>query len=115
MAVDFESDDPKALLADFDARIEQSASKGKITTWEKSADGKYYTHKAPEWNKKAWLKPRTSSKRLTFNIIKPKDQKITRVVYAYYHGHLIETFLAHFDDQFEAGTASALATSEDNC
>ncbi len=115
MAVIFHTDKPQKLLNSFDAKIEQKEASGKITTWEKSDDGKYYTHKAKEWTKKAWFKPNVGTSRLTFNIIKPKDANVTATVYAYYHGHLIETFLNHFDHDFETGEATALATSGDNC
>jgi len=115
MAVTFFTDKPKTLLSEFDKRIEQKEVKGKITTWQKSTDGKYYTHKAAEWAKKAWFKPSTSDGKLVFNIIKPKESSVTVLVYAYYHGHLIETFLNHFDQNFENGCASALPTSADLC
>jgi hypothetical protein len=55
MCVRFFTDDPKDLLSSFNARIEQKEEKGKITTWERSDDKKYYTHKATEWHKKAWF------------------------------------------------------------
>jgi hypothetical protein len=115
MAAIFYTEKPKTLLSEFDKRIEQKEAKGKITTWEKSADGKFYTHKAAEWTKKAWFKPSTSDGRLTFNIVKPKDKNVTTLVYAYYHGHLIETFLNHFDKDFSSAEATALPTSGDNC
>jgi hypothetical protein len=113
MAIHFTTKDAKSLLEAFDARIAQSEPKGKITTWEKSDDGKYYTHKAPEWNKKAWLRPKIEASQLTFNIIKPKNKNVTAVAYAYYHGHLIETFLNHFDNSFQNGVASALPETDD--
>lgn len=115
MAAVFFSEKPKTLLSEFDKRIEQKEAKGKITTWQKSDDGKYYTHKAADWAKKAWFKPSTSDGRLTFNIVKPKDRNVTTLVYAYYHGHLIETFLNHFDQDFSSGSATALPTSVDVC
>lgn len=114
MAVNFATDKPKTLLRKFDDAIHQDEPKGKITTWEASDDGKYYTHTADRWAKKAWFKPVTSEGRLTFNIIKPKNRNVTSPVYSYYHGHLIETFLNHFDKDFTTGCATALATSEDN-
>jgi hypothetical protein len=80
----------QALLDEFDARIEQRELKDKITTWEKSTDGNYYTHKAAEWTKKAWFKPVVAADKLVFNIIKPKSANVSGVAYAYYHGHLIE-------------------------
>jgi hypothetical protein len=113
MAVSFSADKPKSLLDKFDAAISQKEQKGKIETWEKSDDGKHYTHKAKEWNKKAWFKPKIKQGELTFNIIKPKNQNISIVTYGYYHGHLIETFLNHFDDDFEQGGATAKPTDED--
>jgi hypothetical protein len=113
MAIHFTTSTAAALLKAFDERISQREPKGKITTWEKSDDGEYYTHKASEWNCKAWLKPKIERDQLTFNIVKPKNQEVTTVVYAYYHGHLIETFLNHFDESFEYGFASAMPQAGD--
>jgi hypothetical protein len=115
MAVVFMTDAAQKLLNNFDARIAQNEEKGKITTWSKSDDGKFYTHKSAEWAKKAWFKPAVSADRLTFNIIKPQNANVTTVVYAYYHGHLIETFLNHFDEQFSSGQATALPATADHC
>jgi hypothetical protein len=114
MAIHFTTSSAASLLKAFDARISQTEAKGKITTWEKSDDGKYYTHKATEWSKKAWLRPKIEANQLTFNIIKPKDKNVSALAYAYYHGHLIETFLNHFDDSFGNGVASALPEADDN-
>lgn len=113
--VHFATDNPQALLKSFDARIDQSAPKGKITTWKRSQDGNYYTHTSAEWGMKAWFKPKVDSERLIFNIIKPKNSDISTIVYGYYHGHLIETFLNHFDQAFHDGMATATPTSGDLC
>jgi hypothetical protein len=115
MAVSFLTDAAKTLLKKFDAKIDQHEAKGKITTWERSEDGEYYTHTSAEWKKKAWMKPQIKSDRLVFNIIKPKSSAVTTTVYGYYHGHLIETFLNHFDTAFTEGKATAQATSDDLC
>lgn len=115
MAVRFHTQTPKALLAKFDAAVKQKEAKGKIDTWEISDDGKYYTHTAERWTKKAWFKPSTSDNLLTFNIIKPKNQNVTSSVYAYYHGHLIETFLNHFDADFTSAEATAMPAAGDVC
>ena len=115
MAVNFMTDNAHALLDSFDARIDQSEAKGKITTWEKSDDGEYYTHTSVDWRKKAWFRPKVETDRLIFNIIKPKNAGVSTVVYGYYHGHLIETFLNHFDTDFRDGRATARATSGDKC
>lgn len=115
MADYFYTSEPQWLLDEFDRRIHQKEAKGKITTWEKSSDGLYYTHKSEEWGKKAWFKPKVEVGRLTFNIIKTKANDVSRVVYGYYHGHLIETFLNHFDQDFTIAEATALATAGDKC
>lgn len=113
MAVHFTTAAAQALLKEFDKRISQSEPAGKITTWEKSADGAYYTHRAKEWQAKAWMKPTIQSDKLVFNIVKPKNSDVSATVYAYYHGHLTETFLNHFDKMFTYGVSSALADPGD--
>ena len=115
MADYFFTDTPQWLLDQFDKKIEQKEATGKITTWERSRNGEYYTHKSEEWGKKAWFKPTVERDRLVFNIIKPKDRNITKPVYGYYHGHLIETFLNHFDQNFTKAEATALAARGDRC
>jgi hypothetical protein len=115
MADYFFTDSPQTLLDEFNKRIDQKEPKGKITTWMRSDDGKFYTHKSDEWGKKAWFKPTVGKDKLTFNIIKPKDRNVTTPVYGYYHGHLIETFLNHFDKDFTKADASALPAIGDIC
>lgn len=114
MAVTFVTSDAKNLLKEFNARIDQTEKKGKIETWMKSDDGKYYTHTAKDWTKKAWFKPDAQDGKLVFNIIKPKSSNISTVTYGYYHGHLTETFLNHFDSDFTQAQSSAKPTSSDN-
>lgn len=111
MAISFTTQSPQALLTAFNQAIHD----GKITTWEKSDDGKYYTHKAANWAQKAWFKPGLGNDRLTFNIIRPQNANVTNLVYAYYHGHLSETFLNHFDQLFRLSSASALPEAGDVC
>lgn len=114
MALYFFTDRPRALLKKFDARIDQTEAKGKITTWERSDDGAYYTHKAPDWHRRAWLKPVVCDDRLRFNIIRPENVSIATEVYGYYHGHLIETFLNHFDEDFSRASATGLPSESDD-
>lgn len=113
MAVYFKTENAASLLKKFDARIAQTESKGKITTWVKRSD-ELYTHKAADWVNKAFLKAVVEAEQLRFNIIRPKGENIAVEVYGYYHGHLIETFLNHFDKDFVWGYASALPKSGDN-
>jgi len=115
MAVYFNTSDAAGLLKKFDGAIKQKEAKGKITTWIISADGKFYTHAADAWTKKAWFTPTVEKSRLRFNIIKPKSANVSLVVFGYYHGHLIETFLNHFAADFTLAEATAGSTSNDNC
>ena len=112
MAVYFFTSNAHALLNSFKQRIHQAEAKGKITTWAEDADGDF-THKSAEWGGKAWFRPVVSSDRLTFKIIKQKTVTMTTQVYGYYHGHLIETFLNHFDNAFTSGCATAQPASGD--
>ncbi|WP_277978027.1 hypothetical protein [Pantoea endophytica] len=114
MALKFLTSKPQDLLNKFNQAIEQKEVKGKITTWIRSNDKKYYTHKAEEWNSEAWFKPSIHDGALIFNIIKPQNKNITSIAYAYYHGHLTETFLNHFDNDFSESISSAMPTSNDN-
>lgn len=113
MSVEFFTSTPKNLLNEFDKRISQSEPKGKINTWLKEGD--YYTHKADDWAKKAWFLPRVESGKLVFNIIKSKGSNVSSVVYGYYHGHLTETFLNHFDQLFKHSSSTALPSTGDRC
>ena len=106
MSVTFYTDQPKQLLKAFDDSIKQTAAKGKITTWEKLPDDIHYTHKAADWHREAFFKAVIKDDKLVFNIVKPKGATVSTTAYAYYHGHLIETFLNHFDLQFTEGSAS---------
>jgi len=111
MAIHFSTSTPKQLLTHFDARIAQKEPKGKITTWRKQDD--FYTHTSDQWKEKAWLWATAHQGKLTFNIAPSKGATLTLVAYAYYHGHLIETFINHFVEEFSSGTATAKAESPD--
>ncbi|WP_460952588.1 hypothetical protein AB6N16_08045 [Pseudomonas marginalis] len=113
MSVIFYSGNPKDLLADFDARIAQTEPKGKITTWKKTTTG-HYTHKAADWTDKAYFFPSLEAGKLVFNLIRPTGTNISVTVYGYYHGHLTETFLNHFDQKFTTAQSSAVGTTGDN-
>lgn len=106
MAVEFKTDKPEELLKKFDARIAQTAKKGSIETWEKRGDR--YTHKAAEWANKAFFKAKVEVGLLRFAISKPEKGDLLLKVYAYYHGHLIETFINHFSDDFTQATAKPI-------
>jgi hypothetical protein len=113
MAVYFTCEEPQALLTAFQDRVAQTEPRGSIATWVRSADGRFYTHRADAWTRKAWFRPSIGQTTLTFNIVKPANQAISTVAYAYYHGHLIETFLAHFDGMFVDARATAMPAVND--
>lgn len=113
MAIYFYTIDPSGLLANFRKRISQEEQEGKITTWEEK-DG-FFTHKAKEWKYEAWFKPSIEQgKNLTFNIVKSQENEaVSNVAYGYYHGHLTETFLNHFDKLFSSTQSTALPAAGD--
>jgi hypothetical protein len=112
MSAYFESAQPRQLLTAFDAAIALGNNKGGIVTWKKLQSG-HYTHTSAQWSGLAFFQPVISANRLTFNIIKPQGQTVSTLAFGYYHGHIIETMLSHFDQQFTAGSATALPTVND--
>jgi hypothetical protein len=111
MAVYFETSDPAGLLRKFEAAVEKGAGKDSITTWV-SVKGDF-THAAVQWNKKAYFEPHVDEKRLRFNIVKTVGANILVTVYGFYHGHLVETFLNHFDGDFDRAIATSLPSTGD--
>jgi hypothetical protein len=108
MAIYFTTETPRGLLKEFNDAVDQE----KITTWERDSDGDY-THKAQDWKKKLWLKPTPETHRLAFYTIPPGGKKIARKDFAYYHGHLIETFINHFPKKFDLARATPNADGGD--
>jgi len=108
MAVYFSTTTPQTLLNAFKKAIDDKH----IVTWGYDADGDF-THTAEQWKAQAWFRPLIKSGSLRFTIMKRKDSHVSPVVYAIYHGRLIETMLAHFDTVFTDGVATAKAQSDD--
>lgn len=115
MSVIFYSKKPQLLLDSFDEKIEQKEPKGKINTWRKTPKG-FYTHTAERWKDKAFFKPRVEDDKIVFNIcpLAGENQVVTSEDYSFYHGHLTETFLNHFDENFTSARSSAKPTENDN-
>lgn len=105
--ITFQTQNPYALLSS----LREGIRGGRIVTWAEQ-DG-YLTHSPSQWAKRAWLLPSVGTGVLRFAIIKPKNQGITKEVYAVYHGRFLETMLAHFDSEFSDGYASAMPTALD--
>jgi hypothetical protein len=105
----FETKTPKKLLAAYKKAIDD----GHVTTWSYDSDGDF-THTADQWSRKAWLRPKIEDgKALVFSIVKPQEATLSAVVYAVYHGRLIESMLRHCDELFIVGRASALPEGDD--
>lgn len=103
----FMTDGSAQLLKDF----KEAIASGEITTW--SHEGGYYGHLANRWIHKAYFQAKSSSDRLTFSwtIVETNvsaDEQ--RSVYAYYHGHLAETFMNHFYYGYTNAVASSQPT-----
>jgi hypothetical protein len=111
--ITFLTANPSALLKAFDDAIAKDNSKGGIATWEKNS--KHYTHAAAQWTKKAYFEAHIEAGKLVFNIIKNKSTNVTVPVYGYYHGHLLETFLNHFDAQFTGTSCTPVCSGADYC
>jgi len=108
MAVHFITGTPSTLLASFKKAI----SDKQIVTWSCDSAGDF-THATDQWKNLAWFRPEVKSDRLIFKIIRPQGLKVGSEVYAIYHGRLIESILAHFDNSFTNAFATALASDGD--
>ena len=113
MSVTFATTKPQALLDAFKKRVNQDEQKDKITTWEENKQGNF-THKAPQVAKQAYMCPVVGDNVLTFNIRAPKGEPISDYIYAYYHGHLTETFITHFKSYISTASSTAAPAKGDN-
>jgi hypothetical protein len=84
----------------------QAIDDSKIVTWEHDKDGDF-THAPPQWRRKAWLRPFTSSGILQFGLLGQQKVEMTKSIYGVYHGRFIEELLTHFDGDFSTATATA--------
>lgn len=114
MSVKFYAANPSALLKAFTEKVTQEKKEGSITTWELLPSG-HFTHKGQQYAREAFFlaEVRQNEQVLLFKIIRPEGKNILSRAYAYYHGHLIETFLNHFDKQFVSALASAMPADGD--
>ena len=67
MTLTVNTSNPSHLLR----RIKEAIDEGTVRTWSYNARGDF-THKAPQWNEQAWLRPRIAPRALHFNLIPPK-------------------------------------------
>jgi hypothetical protein len=105
MAVIIKTTKPEALLKS----IKKAIDEGHVVTWRYDGDGDF-THKLNQWDGKAWLTPKLYSGELRLGILGIEGVKLSKEVYAVYHGRFIEMVLPHFDKDFENALATATKT-----
>jgi len=119
MAIYFTTNNAGGLHTAFKQAIANNHHQGsavqRIDTWRHVVhQGRdFYTHTAQNWKDKAFLRADVEANRLTFNITTAQGVPLTREIYAYYAGHLIETFIRHFPTMFTAAQATPSAASGD--
>lgn len=110
MSVLFSTSQPKDLLKAFKEGID----KGKIHTWAYAKEKDEFYHTDHQTKGLAWFRASINGGLLVFNIVKPQGQSVSDFVYAYYHGHLIDTFIFHFKNMFTQSIASGSAMPGDD-
>lgn len=97
MSIQFRTDAPSVLLTKFKDLINQHEAKGRINTW--AVDGAVFRHTAKDWKDKATFKATISEdkKYLIFSISELQGD----YAFAYYHGHLLQTFIEHLNEHFQ--------------
>lgn len=109
MAVRVFSRNPGLLLRKINAAVKN----GSFETWSVDSDGDF-THSPEQWRNRAWFRPKVLDGKVIFNILAPNDARMSRSVYAVYHGRFIEMLLKHFDLDFDRATATSLPVIGDH-
>ncbi len=80
--------------------INKLIDQGIISTWEYDFDGDY-THLPDQWKNEAWIHLHEYDKtnnQVIFGIISRRSIRLTKTIYAVYHGRFSEMLLTHFDN-----------------
>jgi hypothetical protein len=117
MAVYFGTSNAAGLLKAFNqaiANAHQGAGQ-RIETWRHALHNghNFYTHTSQNWRDRGWFRADVEANRLAFYIVAAQGVPLTRDVYAYYGGHLTETFVRHFPTMFTAAQATPSAAGSD--
>lgn len=88
---------PKLLLERLAAAIQAMD----VLTWKFSSDGVYITPSDPEWEGRAWLRPRIDEAGLIISIVRPQGGAVDRDTYAELHGRAVTLLVADFGTYFE--------------
>ena len=103
MALIIKTSNPSGLLMEIKKSIDSKA----IETWSYDSDNDF-THTPDQWKNNAWLRPKLYEGELRFGIFGQKDIKLTKLIYAVYHGRFAEMLLNHFDEEFSEVKATAM-------
>lgn len=103
---------PATLLKKFENKIAGNGSSKEINTWVKATKEPYagkFTHTSERQKEKAYFTATPGKEDLYFGIEHPGEKAPADwdYIYAYYHGHLTETFIHHFRDSFSTATSTA--------
>lgn len=109
MSIYVKADKPAELIKEINELIEKKT----IATWSVDSDGDY-THTASQWEKNAWIHPIVEETRVVFAIWGRKDQNLSIVDYAVFHGRFVEMLLNHFDRLCRSIDVTPLASSYDH-
>ncbi|MBD8239512.1 hypothetical protein ALP39_200480 [Pseudomonas marginalis pv. marginalis] len=95
MTLRFTTSDPMSLLENFKNLIKQTEPKGKIKSWIAIDGG--FRHNS-DWKDKCLFQAVISADKtcLIFTTSQIKEE----FAYAYYHGHLLQTFIEHLNTKF---------------
>jgi hypothetical protein len=118
MAAYFSTNNAAGLLKMFNQAIANThhGNGQRIDTWRHVVHNghNFYTHTSQNWGDKGWFRADAEATRLAFHIVPVERVPLTRDTYAYYAGHLIETFIRHFPTIFAAAQATPNATGSDS-
>jgi hypothetical protein len=118
MAIHFRSNDPGRLLVALNQAIDNhhhNRQGQRIDTWRYVLHQQhyFYTHTSANWRDKAWLRADIEQGHLAFYILAFEGVRLTRDTYAYYAGHLIETFIRHFAGAYNLAQSTPNASGND--
>lgn len=100
----FYTKDPAGLLKKFEEKIKAKVGQDSIQTWEQI--GGNFSHTAERWKGKMSFKTEIDTAANGSSLIflataqNGPTKEDRQTAYAYYHGHLLQTFVDHFGDFF---------------
>ena len=89
--------------------INKLIDQGIISTWDYDRDGDY-THLPQQWKNEAWIhfhECDETNNQAVFGIISRRSVRLTKTIYAVYHGRFAEMLLTHFDTIIDDITISS--------